>query len=106
MDIEQLQAILSRASKGPWRLQDEPNNEVAVVNDGGGDVSGPAPRGEALNDYTLIVELRNYLPTLIEQNIHYLAMLLDNRICLDCGKKMNRQLYCVKCGIEWDTDEA
>jgi len=99
-----LETLLASASKGPWVLSKE-GDDVAVVDALGQDITGLAPASEAGEDYRFIVETRNNLSQVLFTLDRYLQLLFQHRICIDCGIKMNRQLYCVKCDHQWEVDD-
>ena len=99
-DWHHLSSLLASTSPGPWVISEE-GDDVCVVDAKGGDITGLAPKQEALSDFQFIVEARNSIPGLLNTIDRYLQLLLQHRVCLDCGIKMNRQLYCVKCDTEW-----
>ena len=102
-DLQYLTSLLQAATPGPWALIEE-GEDICVVDARGRDITGLAPKQEALADFRLITESFNNLPELLNTLDRYLQLLLQHRVCLDCGIKMNRQLYCVKCDTEWDLD--
>lgn len=102
-DWTRLSELLSDAAPMPWSVRYE-NEEVVVVDPKGEDITGLAPLDIAASDYEFIAEVRNTLGELLVQHQKFYEMLLNHRICLECGSRMNRQLYCIKCDIEW-TDE-
>lgn len=99
-NAQRLSELLNKATPGPWTLEDS-GAVIAVLNARGEDVTGPAPRLEAIDDYLFIIEAYNSLPALLEDYNRLSDLVLNARICLECGKRMNRQLYCVKCDLEW-----
>ena len=100
-----LEQLLEKLSAGPWTVQEE-GEDVVVVNSRGEDVTGLAPKEEALADYTFISTVRNDLTPLLEDYYRLTCLLIENKVCLDCSRPLNRQLFCVKCGISWNNDNA
>jgi len=101
-DWSHLELLLASASGGPWALAEE-GGDIYVVNAGGEDVTGLATRADALADYSFIVSVRNEIKELLADREALLALLIENKVCPACTKKMNRQLYCVKCDLVWET---
>ncbi|NBR25233.1 MAG: hypothetical protein EBU08_15950 [Micrococcales bacterium] len=99
--LSNLEELLKKTSDGPWSIRQE-GQEICIVNKNGDDVSGLAQE-DARPDYEFIVESRNKLPELIKYHNRLIDMLFQHRVCLDCGSKMNRQLYCIKCDVEWQS---
>jgi len=99
-DWTRLSELLSLATPLPWTVRRE-EDEIVVIDTRGEDIFGLAPCDIAISDYEFIAEVRNTLGKLLEQHQKFYDLLIYHRVCLDCGTRMNRQLYCVKCDIEW-----
>lgn len=102
-DWSHLENLLAATSPGPWAISSE-GQDIAVVDLNGQDVTGLAPSSEARPDFVFISEVRNQLALVLQDLDRYLSLLLQHRVCLECGIKMNRQLYCVKCDLQWDVE--
>lgn len=103
-DWSWLRSLHAAASPGPWVLQLE-GSEAVVVDAEGFDITGMAPADAASNDFRLIVELHSNLTKILDELDRQQDLLLAHKVCLECGKRMNRQLYCVKCDLEWSSSE-
>jgi hypothetical protein len=101
-DWSWLRSLHAAASPGPWVLQFE-DSEAVVVDAEGFDITGVAPADSAANDFKLIADLQANLIQILDELERHQDLLLAHKVCLECGKRMNRQLYCVKCDLEWSS---
>lgn len=100
-----LEQYLAKASAGPWIVVQE-GDEIFVRSESGSDVTGLAFPSDAQGDYAFIAEARNKVGGILEENEKFFSLLLQHKVCPECGHRMNRQLYCVKCDSEWSRQES
>lgn len=103
-DWSWLRSLHESASPGPWVLKHE-GSDVVVVDSEGFDITGVAPKESAEIDFKLIADLQSNLTEILDEIERQQDLLLAHKVCLDCGKRMNRQLYCVKCDLEWSSSD-